>query len=619
MILHYVMLYNFILLQAFDSGVISPLIIILTNIPNPSIQGRGCRLLGNLAKHDVKILKSIQENGAAKAICSILEESSNTPVLLMAIRLFKQIWDDKKFQNEIISLGGIEQLMKILLKNLITLHENSGDENEGDIDPTRVQIKTACGRNRTVTRQKFNYMFRDFDISNNTVEKITPEKKSYDNKFLLPEGREVLELINVIMRCFQIITSISASRIAEQLYSNCDGYLCLAFLADEDSPFRANALKVLSNLVSNVSARMALGSADVIILATNLLTSTKLKKPLDSGEVRYCIRIICLLTGDSCNRAKIRYSGALVELLNRARVTECEKEFGIVSTYTFSTFYFIKLFVSCFILQILYAFYQFRFDQVSTNLLVEKGLVPILIKRLSTVIVDMNVDHISIKVDDDSKTKDRQSLKRTRDLSPFNLNRTNKQRTSDYDPGSPGSSSGYGSGSGNAPLSPSAISNPRSVSPGNIDLDTDFDSDTYSPVCSDDEEGYSPVTKSKDTKDETVIKTEQTEPEIFDIFSYMVEQYDESLQFPPSDTEENDKSKDEKETSMTCLDTNFDFERKPVQPILMLLHNATITIGSHKYNMDLVRPDTLTTLLKLSQLVPKPKEKLLLILGNVLR
>lgn len=248
----------------------------------------------------------------------------------MAIRLFKQIWDDKKFQNEIISLGGVGKLMKILQNNLITLNENSCDENDGDVDPTRIQIKMACGRDRTVTRQKFNYMFRDVDI-HNTVEKITPETKSYANKFLLPDNREDLDFIGVIMRCLQIITALPSSRIAEQLYSNCDGYLCLAFLADEESPFRANSLKVLSNLVSNVSARMALGSADVIILATNLLTSSKLKKPLDSGEIRYCIRIICLLTGDSCNRAKIRYSGALLELLKRAKTTECEKEFGIVS------------------------------------------------------------------------------------------------------------------------------------------------------------------------------------------------------------------------------------------------------------------------------------------------
>lgn len=233
----------------------------------------------------------------------------------------------------------------------------------------------------------------------------------------------------------------------------------------------------------------------------------------------------------------------------------------------------------------------------------------------------MKVDHISKKLDD-SESKKPQSLKRTRDLSPFYLSRTNKQRTSDYDPGSPGSSSGYGSGSGIVPLSPSTISNPRSVSSRHIDLDTDFDSDTYSPVCSDDEEEHnSPVKRENQMENETTtaVKEDHTEIEAFDIFSYIVEQCDESLQFPPSDTEDNDKSKEEKENSMTCFDANFDFEKKPVQPILMLLHNATISIGSHKYNMDLVKPDTLTTLLKLSQLVPKPNEKLLLILGNVLK
>lgn len=265
----------------------------------------------------------------------------------------------------------------------------------------------------------------------------------------------------------------------------------------------------------------------------------------------------------------------------------------------------------------MYAFYQFRFDQVSTNLLVENGLVPILIKRLSQVIIGMKVDHISKKSEDDNdEFKKRQSLKRSRDLSPFNINRINKQRPSDYDPGSPGSSSGYGSGSGIFPLTPSSIGNPRSESPRNIDLDTDFDSDTYSPVCSDDEEGHSPMSKKNETTEELQDSIEKTE--IFDIFSYISEQCEESLQFPPSDTEDNDK-KEEKDTSITFLDATLDFEKKPVQPILMLLHNASVTIGNYKYNMDLVRPDTLTTLLKLSQLIPKPNEKIFLILGNVLK
>lgn len=141
-------------------------------------------------------------------------------------------------------------------------------------------------------------------------------------------------------------------------------------------------------------------------------------------------------------------------------------------------------------------------------------------------------------------------------------------------------------------------------------METDFDSDTYSPVCSDaeDEECLTNVTITED------LLMKRTK--ISDDFLTMLE-LDESNSLPASDSEDiSDVQKIETEKEAENLDSNLDSYNNPIGAILTLLHNATM---QNKHIPDLVKPETLTTLLTLSKLIPKPLERLSQILANILK
>lgn len=56
----------------------------------------------------------------------------------------------------------------------------------------------------------------------------------------------------------------------------------------------------------------------------NLITAVDLNKALSSSEERHCICVICFLADDSCNRAKVRTSGAFKHLLQVAKNTDSD-------------------------------------------------------------------------------------------------------------------------------------------------------------------------------------------------------------------------------------------------------------------------------------------------------
>lgn len=96
---------------------------------------------------------------------------------------------------------------------------------------------------------------------------------------------------------------------------------CITFFARGDSPFRTHSLKILSNLAKS-SAQQILNEADAMTTVCNLITAIDLTKPLSASEERHCICVICLLAEDSCNRAKVRKSGAFKHLLQVAKNTD---------------------------------------------------------------------------------------------------------------------------------------------------------------------------------------------------------------------------------------------------------------------------------------------------------
>lgn len=98
---------------------------------------------------------------------------------------------------------------------------------------------------------------------------------------------------------------------------------CITFFARGDSPYRTHSLKILSNLAKS-SGQKILNEADAMTTVCNLVTATNLTKALSSSEERHCICVICFLADDSCNRAKVRKSGAFKHLLQVAKNTDSD-------------------------------------------------------------------------------------------------------------------------------------------------------------------------------------------------------------------------------------------------------------------------------------------------------
>lgn len=125
----------------------------------------------------------------------------------------------------------------------------------------------------------------------------------------------------------------------------------------------------------------------------NLIMTTTLEKPLSVAEERYCICVICYLADDACNRAKVRKSGAFKYLLQVAKNTTSD---SLLST-VFNSIYTIKIKPSfnnsILWKQILVGLQHFRYDNMSTDLMIRMGLLNMLIDRLEANIKDLKESH----------------------------------------------------------------------------------------------------------------------------------------------------------------------------------------------------------------------------------
>lgn len=71
----------------------------------------------------------------------------------------------------------------------------------------------------------------------------------------------------------------------------------------------------------------------------DLITATTLEKSLTGFEERYCICIMCFLADDSCNRAKVRKSGAFKHLLRVAKNTTSDSLLTMVCRKNLANFH----------------------------------------------------------------------------------------------------------------------------------------------------------------------------------------------------------------------------------------------------------------------------------------
>lgn len=284
--------------QAFEEGILPPLMSIIANIPNPAIQCRGYRLLGNLAQFPV-ITYAIGKdcNNTTYALSSILTDSNNTAVLIMAIRAIRQLWHEKTVRNLLIGQGCIKKIVDMLVKfarneakelnstDSPTEEEALGEETE------RVVIKRMHAPDRTITKEKFKNIVRHMDNCDIVEYQLIKSYRWKDSlDFKMPEAKETVELFTGILKCLQTITTTLSAQVAEELYGEegC-GIKCLVFLCSESSQFRPLALKIVYHLASNPDAIDKLSACEVITVTSDLIMYANLGGfPLDFMISQIC-------------------------------------------------------------------------------------------------------------------------------------------------------------------------------------------------------------------------------------------------------------------------------------------------------------------------------------------
>uniref|UniRef100_A0A182SYJ2 ARMC5-like ARM-repeats domain-containing protein n=1 Tax=Anopheles maculatus TaxID=74869 RepID=A0A182SYJ2_9DIPT len=502
--------------MAFECGILKPLISIISNIPNPSIQCRGCRLLGNLAQHEPISYKIARDNATTGyALSTILNESDNTAVLIMVIRAIRQLWREKPLRTTLMEQGCIGKIVHLLIRYAqvesdtdAPLLANRSPDGDGSGSPPstianhdheeKVVLKHWHAPDRMVTKEKFNNIVRNMEHSQlcDIVGYQVIQNYRWKDRpdFQLPTSDETVKLFESVLKCLQMITTTVVQQVIEEIYGEVGaGMHCLVYLCGEKSPFRALSLKVVSNLAANPDAIDRLTECGVIKMAADLI----MYADLDDSEKRYCINMMCLLTKEACNRGHIRRSGALQSFMKIAKQSHEKREQAMI----------------------LYALYQYRFDSLSNEILLSNGLVSFLVRILNGIIADREVAHIR---------HDEEERERATHTSVFSKRRSHfakagKMRRSDLlfhyksgngyshhhqqqhqqhhkaakqskldpycsAPESPDSgSSGYASTSYGTVRSPSMS---IGSSPPRVPEDEAFEDDTevYSPVCSDHEQ-----------------------------------------------------------------------------------------------------------------------------------
>ncbi|GAB0087388.1 hypothetical protein DMENIID0001_016850 [Sergentomyia squamirostris] len=463
--------------KATDLGAIPPLILLLRTMTSDSIQCRVCRILGNLAG-DSSIAKIIQDRGISSILPSVLDDGKPIPTLLMAVRLISKLWKMSNFQRETRELGITKKMMKILIK--FSQKDPSGEGSSSSAAPGDDDALARMHPNqefRESTRKMFNTVVKKMenvrsDIFDYSILGKATKESAADDEFVAPTEVDKCDLFLAIMRCIQMMLKDSRLYMGEHILADGNGYKCLVALGRQNHQFRVSVLSIISTMAYDTLDRDVIGRANAVTMASELLQrdySEDAEKCLSALEMRNCVTIICLLASDSCNRAKIRHSGALKTLLQRFRVTECRQERDMI----------------------MYGLTFFCYDQMSIQLLVKEGLIGALIKRLAEELAEATVDHVKI----DRETTDLKVTKRKRfqqleiDLLMKRLRSRSPKPWNFSEPGSPSSCSGYGSLYTNqgSPSSYGSIS-PKSSSPRSTDLESDDESATYSPVCSDDDD-----------------------------------------------------------------------------------------------------------------------------------
>ncbi|KAJ6637654.1 hypothetical protein Bhyg_10385 [Pseudolycoriella hygida] len=550
--------------QAIHHGVVPTLLTILKSIPSSSVQSKACRLLGNLARESNEKICNLAK-GIGIALAAVLEDNKDTNTLTMGIRAVRLLWSEMPFYDEFNRYEGVKKMMRILVK--LT-----------KIEPT-VVVKSIV-ENDPKEKERVDFMVQHIQfmesVNSSAFDKeIMKKAKPAEDTFALPESGLEKELLHEIFRCLQTITQGHSMRVIYDFYVDAPGCSCIVFFAKADSPFRALCLKILSNLSKSQISIEFLRSADAITTACNLITSQSLDPPLSESEERQCISIICLLANDSCNRAKIRMSGAFKRIIEVAKDTQCDDTLSMI----------------------LFGLQSFRYDNISIDLMIKMRLVNVLIERLDSNLKDLTethdkkvkrtetafVSHVVSNPQDDSDDELEKINSKTRIPKKMKLEYLPVTKDASVSPSNSGNFNYAFPCSPCSPCSSSSLS-PQSTPSRLFGFPGDYDSE-YSPVCSDiedvneDETGEPSSTRDCDKNGLSAIK--------------LMEMIEDTMQSEQEEVEEKE-----------CTPYDIVEKNKIVHLIVSILCSVSYRM---KHGSDLCTPEILNTLIQTCRLAFRRK------------
>lgn len=569
---------------------------IINKSENMTLMAKTCRLLGNLVQNE-KIGMSIQQAGAALSLSNCLSEKSISMLITMTLRAIRLMWNSRKFRSEILSLGTIFKIISCL-RNTLKSEFKGKDANEVELAPSNMIIlKTDSAPDRLISKQKLSSILTKMETQNvaTNYEILRPEKSKYE--FAVPSSKENSELIAAVLKLLLTITGTSTlmTQVAKNVYADGLGIECLLFLIEESPKFRVSCLKILSNLSFSSNSQEYLGINNELI--TTISSLLMKYETLDLNEQKYCLEILCLSTENSCNRLKLKRSGAFKILLSIASTSKIQDELNLL----------------------IFAFFQYRYDEDSLNMLIQLNLINVLIKVINDIIEHKKVDHIKVDDSDKDRKDDQKTKQQRKRINTEPLQFGGYTKFMRFESNSP-SSSGYGSYQYSPSRSSSDGFSPYN-SPQRCYQDYNSDSNEYSPVCSDNEEN-SETTKKQDFdildfiynndevgRSDDVKEQQKVVGDIDDETSCL------TLNDRDSDDEGTKMETPQNSSFKNLPETLKSIEADNLQFILLLLWKVSI---NHNDALAFTNSKNLSILIKVFGLVKKPHEKIYQILQNIL-
>lgn len=190
--------------QAISNGIVPPLLTILKSIPNPKVQCRVCRLLGNLARESNEKLCTFSK-GIGIVVASVLEDTKDVPTLGMAIRATRLLWNEMPFYDEFVRSDGVDRMLGILANTTI-------------VEPSTREVKSVVEQNPH-EKERVEFMETHIQIMEtiNSLafdrEILKKSKPVDDEGFRIPSDPEQHNLLIEILKCLEIVTSVPTLRI----------------------------------------------------------------------------------------------------------------------------------------------------------------------------------------------------------------------------------------------------------------------------------------------------------------------------------------------------------------------------------------------------------------------